>query len=407
MLLNAKLENQKNKNGGWTFAIYTIITMCVYILPALKIKIPYVIAGPLMLISLLVIAMLDDELLKYSLILVFISFCFFTLNLMNKVSLTNAINEMIRNIRFFLPVIWCVYCVKNVDENRQKVVLFAFLFIAGFIMIKTLTALAEDAMIARLLAQGKETSDSKINSYRLSNIGGFEFSYMMGVLDLCSLWVFLNRKEVWVKIISIGAYILIFYYIIQAQYTTLLLLTFVGSVVLLFAYYKNIWFRILLVFFSVLLIYFIGDIFSILADLFSNVLLGAKFDQLAEFVKYGSAEELGSRPELIRHSFETWLMNPILGADASKLNSHSLIMSTLAGTGLVGFSLLAYLFYKSYKLIDGYLLEYNKGKSLFKCSTLFLIALAFFNPIGYVFEMTIITYFILPICIKSFANKEQ
>ena len=102
-----KLNNQKNKNSGWLFAIYTIITMCVYILPAAKFLVPYFIAGSLMLVSMLAFMLQDDEMLEYSLVLLFISFYFLLINLIRDMSIVDAVNDMIRNLRFFIPAMWC------------------------------------------------------------------------------------------------------------------------------------------------------------------------------------------------------------------------------------------------------------------------------------------------------------
>ena len=121
---NVIFENKTTKSKGWLFAIYTIITMCIYILPALKLRVPYLIAAPLMLISLIYIALKDEQMLKYSISLVFISIYFLLTNLIKNMTLTEAINDMIRNIRFFIPVMWGIFCLRNIGEKQQRTILF-------------------------------------------------------------------------------------------------------------------------------------------------------------------------------------------------------------------------------------------------------------------------------------------
>lgn len=404
MTNNIKLENQNNKNNGWLFALYTIITMCIYILPALKLRIPYIFAGLLMLISLVIIALQDKEMFKYSAVLIISSFYFFLLYLIRNMTITDSINEMIRNIRFFIPVMWTIYAFERLNRKHIKMILICFLVMATYILYNTLTALGENPEIARLLAQGTASeSGAELNSYRLSNIGGFEFSYMMGIVSLIVMWMFLIQKKVWVKIVLLACYVLIFNYILQSQYATLLFLTFAGTVILLFLFNKNIVLRLFLVLFSLVLIFNITDIAFYLSNLFKGSVLERKFLQIANALVKGTTEELGSRPELIINSFNAWLKNPIFGLDARELNSHSLIMGTLASGGLIGIALFVCLYIISLKLIHATINEYKQGISLFICSSIFLIALSFFNPIGYVFEMTIATFFLVPICIKYFS----
>ena len=208
---------------------------------------------------------------------------------------------------------------------------------------------------------------------------GFEFSYMMGIIALCLMWLFTVQKKPWIKIGALFLYLLSFYYILQSQYTTLLLLTFLGSVILLFVQTKSMFLRVIIALLSLLLVIYIVDILYYLSDLFNGSVLQSKFIKIAKSITQGDTSELGSRPELLRNAFVVWSNNPIFGSYDKNLNAHSLIMSTLANTGVVGFGFLAYLAVSSFKIQKKSLKEYKNGLSLHYCATGFVFLLAFFK----------------------------
>ncbi len=400
---NAKIEKERN----WIFISYVIFTVIVYVLPSMKIRVPYMMAALLMLASFPFLITRSERTFKYAMLLLFISlyyiirYAFFS-----TYGLSDAINEGIRNIRFFLPVLWGTYALNFLDKNRSRVFLLCFFVLVIYVLFNTLIALEGDPEIARLLAQGTASdSGAKLNSYRLSNIGGFEFSYMTGIIALCLMWLFLVQKNFWVKTSALIGYVLTFYYILQSQYTTLLLLTFIGTVFLLFKLKKNILFRIVLVLLGLILIFSITDIFYFLSNVFEGSVLERKFLQIANALSTGNSEELGSRPGLLKNALNVWLQNPVFGSYYENLNAHSLIMTILATTGLVGLGLWIYLVYISFHQIGRFLKQYKTGLPLFYCVTCYFLLLSFLNPIGYVFEITIVTYLIVPMFIKIFSRE--
>ncbi len=401
------LKNREKNNKF--FVCYLILTILVYILPAMKLSVPYILAALLMCSSLLYLMLKDNDIIKYMVVLLFISlFFFFRYAFYSSYTLVDAMNETVRNIRFFIPVLWGVYILRNCDVKLIRIILIVFFILVVYILNNTLKALEQNSEIARLLAQGTASdSGAKLNSYRLSNIGGFEFSYMMGIVALCLMWLVTTQKKLWIKCLALILYCLSFYYILQSQYTTLLLLTFLGSVILLFVQTKSMFLRVIIALLSLLLVIYIVDVLYYLSDLFNGSVLQSKFIKIAKSITQGDTSELGSRPELLKEALLEWSNNPIFGSYDKNLNAHSLIMSTLANTGVVGFGFLVYLAVASFKIQKKFLTGYKIGLPLYYCVTGFIILLSFFNPIGYVFEITIVGYFIVPIFIKALNTQKN
>ena len=402
-----KLENQKNKKNGWLFAIYSIITMCIYILPAAKLTIPYLIAGSLMLISLVIIALQDDKMLEYSLFLVFVSFYFLLLNLIKGMSIASAINDMIRNLRFFLPVMWGIYCIKNIGKKQQKTIIFCFLLISGFILIKTLIALEENHWIARILAQDQSYSDSEVNQYRLDNVGGYSFSYMMGAVALIITWFALTKSKFWIKLLCFICLILCYYYLIQTMYTTLLLFVSIGIVIIIIFMIKNKYLKSIPFFLFALTLICLPAILEYASGLFgSDSLLSTKFMQMHDAITGEGVDALGARPELISNAIYNWLNAPLFGG-AYNTPTHSVIFEYLQQSGIVGLSLWLFLFYISWKVALNQLKKNKLDIRLFNIISLYLFVLSIFNDTKACYEITIVVFFITTVLSMLFCRKNK
>jgi len=406
MLNNIELKNQKNIKRGWLFAIYTIITMCVYILPALKIKVPYLLAGPLMLISLVIIAIKDDKMLRYASILLLISVYFLLVNLIKNMSIADSLNDLIRNVRYFLPVMWGIYCLKNVGKKQQKTILICFLIISGFMLYKTLSALEKEPWIARMLAEDQATSDAEVNQYRLENVGGYPFSYMIGAVLLIIFWISLSSKNFWIKLLCFATTILCYYYIIQTMYTTLLLLVSVGIVIITIVKIKNPLLKCVPIILFALALLYLPVVLKYVSGLFdSDSLLTKKFMQMYNAITGEGVEALGTRPELISKAIDNWLKSPIFGA-INYTPSHSTIIEYLQQGGIVGFVLNLFMVVFSWKACVNVLRKKSIEATLFNIILMYMMVLSFFNDIRTCYEITIAVFFITMIVSVLFCKKK-
>lgn len=255
----------------------------------------------------------------------------------------------------------------------------------------------ENQWIARLLAENKATTDASLNMYRLRNIGGFEFSYMLGVVAFCLTWTALNSKSMFIKMFSILTVILSFYYIIQSMYTTLLILTSLGVTSLLLLQLKNAYLKIIIILVALFLLSFLPSIINFVMNLFpTDNLLYQKFENIYVALINDDVDRMSSRPELLRNALHLWLQSPFIGITVED-RSHSTIISSLVCGGIVGFSIWLALIVFTWKFLYRKLKHNKINLNLFCVSFAYLVLLLIFNPIGYVFELPIATFFIVPI----------
>ena len=400
--MNLRRENKHNSilQQFSVFLFYILIVCTVYILPALKFVVPYMIAAAVMLVTVVPFFLKKCPWTVYVVAMCAVFLMLTTISIITETasSPVEAVNAvLIRNVRFFLPIFWSCYTFEYTTKKQQMIFLILFAIVVIFVLIKTLIALETDPWIARVLAQGKESAGMSINKYRLDNVGGFEYSYMMGIIAFCFTWFALKAKSILFKIISVAAVVLTFYYIIGTMYTTLLLLTFVGVFILLFLNIKSPFVRGLLIVMAVVAIFFLAPILGYLSTAFpKDSLLNVKFQSFYYALTQGNIGKVGSRPEKIIHSVEQWLKSPLFGIYNPTSNAHSLVFSTLETGGIIGFIPWLATFFMGYDIL----------KKVCKCgdtqlilvSFMYVIALSVFNPIGYVFEVTIAAFFIAPLC---------
>ncbi|MBE6795486.1 MAG: hypothetical protein E7533_02750 [Ruminococcaceae bacterium] len=397
------LRRKVNKKGDRTamlFMLYAIITIIAYTLPMLKITLPYMGVALLLLASLAFFMYKNVKWMYFVIVLCITSVIVMAINMMTGVQdLVGAMNEMIKNIRFFIPFLWGCYAIKNCNEKQRKFVLIAFGILCAYILVNTLQALAENPTIARELAKSTSRESAERNAYRMNNVGGFEFSYLMGIVTIGLVWNSINAKDIKLRIVSIVAAVIGYYFIIQTMYTLLLILTVMGTVLVVFYKTKSTIIRFCLILSAVALLFFMEPFLKLLADLFSfNFGLQEKFTSMYLAVKFDDVDMVGSRPGMLKAAFLNWTEHPLLGGrHAVDSNAHSLIMTCLETSGLVGFGLWIGFFATGWKMVKKELHKKQIEVALFDCAMIYVLVLSFFNPIGYHFEIVFTAFFIVPI----------
>jgi len=380
------------------FIIYLLITILIYILPSMKIQIPYLISGSLMLLTVVIFLFKTHNLDDYIFFILLSSFVLMIINwITGAYSFVESINQAIRNIRFFIPCLWTVYCIKYCSLKKGKVLLIIFLCVYFMILTKTLDALNSDQWITRILAKSSTEDTPEIRAYRLQNIGGFEFSYMTGIIALLFFYGAISFEKIWSKILSLSLFASCFYFIIKTMYTTLLILTSIGILLMVLFKSKSHIFRLFTVLIFGVLFFTLPQILLILSEYFDGSLLSTKFLQIHDTLTGQGLDSLGSRPEKILSAISLWSQHPIFGSNSTEANAHSLFFETLASSGLAGCSVMVITFIWTYKIIVKEIIGIGIDPMLTRISFVFIGLLSFFNPIGYCFELPIAAFFVAPI----------
>ena len=394
----------------WFFTIYTVATMVCYLLPYTQFVMPYTIMAPLMLFSFVWMFCGGEEGIVYSAIVVVVSLILmFTILIAQELDMVTGINTAIREMRFFLPVLWGVFGLKYANQKQRKIILIVFVAIILLVVYKTIEAVRDEPMIVRLLAQDKTRGNTEINAYRLNNVAGYTFSYMMGAVVICAAWI--SASSSYGKLLrgaGIIVLILSFFFVVETMYATLLILSFLGIVLVLFVKSKNIITKVVIIFFGLISLILMEDIMEWLSKLFTfSDVLHEKFGDMHDAIKYGDISHVGARPRLIFEALENWVKSPLFGS--SEVNrAHSTVFSVLQESGLVGLSLWIATISYGTKLVFNRLKIMNIDTGMFGVCMAYVAILSIFNDIRSVYELTIVVFFIVPLLSVYIAdNKER
>lgn len=380
------------------YVLYVVSIILIYFLPRFKVTLPYVLVGMWMLIFLIPSYKCNMKSRNFIYILLASSIYIFIADIfIADVSIIDSLNEFIRNIRFYIPLLFLIFFMKNPNKHYIKQIIIAFIGINGYILYKTYSALIKDQWITRVLAKSKMLDTPELRNLRLQNVGGFEFSYMIGVVTICLTWTTFKAKNKKIKICSGIMALITYLYIIKTMYTTLLLLTTFGIMLVILFNLKHPVTKIAVVAGFIMMFTLLPAVFLRLSEIFSESLLSTKFIQMHDALTGGGVNALGSRSIHLENAFEIWMKNPIFGGFAKDTKSHSFIMSILEKNGLIGFLIFVNLIIRAKNIVCWYLKNNKTSVILFYIVLVYMLLLSFLNPIGYIFEITITVFFIVPL----------
>ena len=212
------------------------------------------------------------------------------------------------------------------------------LFVTLFTSITTIygTYLFSGASPCRELATGQNSSVLAI--YKMANIGGYGYIYYLVIITPCLVRLLLKRFSWNVLIVLLCN----FYCIIRSEYTTALLLTFLGLCLSIMMFSKSKLLKVAMVMVGVLALTSFGQqlLYWGISQFSDSYSVSSRLEMVAEFSETGSTYgDMEDRGMLYNMSWNTFLDNPIFGgrfSDMCKLGNHSEFLDFLGYSGLVG-----------------------------------------------------------------------
>lgn len=405
------MQDVRLRVGNRTFsvvALYAIFISVCYILPVIKYSVPYMLLGAALLLTYVLSLLsfkIDSEVVLPAVL------CACGLFVMQAVvvmpgNVVEGVNECIRALRYMAPGILFLMIDKCRSANKRMMFLIFAVIVAVilFVCYKTLIKLDEDSMIARILAGGSGL-DEEFKRLRFENIGGFEFSYASGFLCIFAFFLVLDSGNKLISAISLAAFLYLGYYIVRAQYMTLLILVAGTCAVYLYARTTGKK-RLAVAAVGIAAIFFLPALVESLgggAEENTDVLM-EKFDQFQSVGEEGVGV-LGRRPTLYLESFLNFLKSPVWGHPRMKngffvsglVDSHSSLLGYLQNMGIIGGILFYYPLIKLMKACYRRVKDLSAHAGLFwkiLCASLFVLSVL--NPIQYCFEFSFMVFLCIP-----------
>ena len=312
---------------------------------------------------------------------------------------------------------------REIKHFFSKFSQYFFMYFPGLLIARTLkTSSKEQKTALTLLIIGlfsiviyNTLQELRINPYAMrewetfneledENIGNYYFVYaipiVMLVISMC-----MTKLKMFSKIINAGMLVFLFYFLFEAKYTLAILIAFIGFVLQVLISLKTIYTKIIFTVAVTVVGFFIPDILLFISQNVDSMQVSIRFRELYSFFSSGdsSGYNLNGRLTLYLKSLEAFAHSPIIGNRNLDFDGHATCLTVLSDTGIIGgipFYYLLFTMNKRTKL----LLEENK--KFFLPAFVCLLCMGFSNPIHSSLPLSFSVWFIVPLIINTFINKE-
>ena len=266
-----------------------------------------------------------------------------------------------------------IYIIESRNYKLGRNLFILYLLINLITCITTYYGNLKFPEASRALATGMSESQDMMRIYQTANIGGFSFVYSMVMLIPILIYTWKQRKvfshSILFGILSLGYIIVIFFTLIEAEYTTAILLCilsmslfFVGNS--LDAKKLILLCLICFLLFLTLKVPIANTLFNIseniesinISDRLKDLSFSLK-DNKFDSSNYDS--DLTMRQNHYNKSFDTFISNPLGSWTQKNIGGHSFILDSLGKFGILGLFFILLLYIKLYKI---YILP-SKGNS--------------------------------------------
>lgn len=261
----------------------------------------------------------------------------------------------------FVPILTTIFVCCFTDRKFKS----AYLQIAMFLILATsITSIIglnsfPDACRESASFGNKE----RVLMYERMNIGGYDFIYSLTVFIPVSFWIISHTKKT-LKVINVITFFAVCYCVYKSSFTIALLLAIVSallSIVHIKPKYKPFVYGILIVFLFLICTGILSSLIRILSQAVESDYVSDRLLQLSMLLGGVNINDISTntsteRLELYRTAWRGFLDSPVWGHNIvifhkETMSGHSLVLDTLAGSGLIGAVVLAFVFMTLYRLL--------------------------------------------------------
>lgn len=398
----------KARVDSFLLCLYCVGYLILTLLPMAKYSVSYIISGTYCLVPVALVFLKFPE-WRTNIFVIGATglFCGIIVYLLENGGLSEVVNIPINFLRFFMPCL-LFFVLSRVPAVYKWVVWIIAAVIMIFVTVKTLDAIDTNDMIARLLAQGD--TGEKITTFRMENIGGFGFCYAVGLTFPLWISTIIDTKNKWVKGFAIVLAILTFWFVLKVQYMILLIMCVFTVLLAIIFRPVNAFKKMFAVIFIVFLIMLMPLILRLITQLNIGQHIAGKIENVAAFLDGSvTAGSTTNRVNLYKDAFFEFLHSPVWGVAQSVQAPicHSTWLTLACTSGLFGIASFAYMISVVYKGVLKIMSEHNLNKIPFVVTFITLVVLAFFNPVNYAYEISLVVFLFVPLTMLLFGEKKE
>ena len=399
------MQDTKLRFRNIFMSVYIVAIVALLVLPMLKYNVKYilVILFTVPFVAVYMLKKRKSAIVFFGFLLTLVSFFIFNFLVNTPLNINASINMSILLYMCFIPFFIFDYLVNSDSVWEIRLVIIGTVAIFVFVMIMTSIAFIDDPTIARSLASGR-TDDEYINSMRMQNVGGFGFSYAVGMF-IPYIAIRIVRSSGNIRFVFIALYIALFMYALFCQYTTLLFVAIAFSTVIFIWGSKNALTKSILLFVSLLVLINLTGIFKFLGNHIPFTSLAYHLKNL--YISMSTGEETNSRLLAAKRCIGLFRRNPFFGANLlDRYNSyivnhgHSTYFGILASNGIAG---LGILLFATVSIMRSIYVKTNPNKMNIIIFIMYIV-LGFLNPTHNAFEISVVVFLLIPL-IEFYENK--
>lgn len=390
-----------------------LLLMLWFIMPSVNVALTYVpVAIASAIFTFLTFVTDRKHILNYILIFLpclFIALLYFIVPY--SFSLKPAVNIFQQMVIFTAPVMLATYLINLDDRNTKynrfyKLSLLAVAVCILTVYLITMKELSVHPNICRALAAGVYNEKyEELIIYRRQNVGGFGFSYAMGIIEIASFYSavrYKGKKRIIYAIVALALLV----FVIRAQFMTLLILCVTINFLTSLRFAKSYATKAFIVFAIVLLLVFSGPITGALAGLITGERLSERMYALSGFLEGDGYNSW--RLEFIKDCLESISKHLFFGqpdmlnnyeARSISANSHSTQFKLLVDIGLAGSVIYNYYLFYLRKYMVKLICRNGGNPEPFIICFWFLWILSWLNPVFQNYELPFALFLVIPLFI--------
>lgn len=295
------------------------------------------------------------------------------------------------------PMLFFVRLQLFANQLKKMIVLFSILGICCYVAFNTYTALSLNERIARSFAENLERTEGDIGSY--------SFVYTMSILTTTAGVAFCMSKKLWFKIINVATIIVLYAFLLKAQYSLAVLIASITIALALFLNTRRAELKVLIIFCLLVSLWGVPDLLYYISRNVESGDISLRFSEVADML---SGKELGynagGRLQLYWDSIKFFFYSPIWGHADLPFNGHATLLTVFSYTGLLGGIPFCYILFALKKQVLQ-LLNFEDADKYFLPVFLSLILQGLTNPIDSVFSLYVVLWLLAPLLIELFASK--
>lgn len=399
------MQDTKLRFRNIFMSVYILAIIALLVLPMLKYSVRYI---PIVLFTVPFVAVYmlkkrKSAIVFFGFLMTLVSFFIFNFLVNTPLNTNASINMSILLYLCFISFFIFDYLANSDSVWEIRLVIIGTVAIFVFVIIMTSIAFIEDPTIARSLASGR-TDDEYINSMRMQNVGGFGFSYAVGMF-IPYIAIRIVRSTGKIRFVFIALYIALFMYALFCQYTTLLFMAIAFSTVIFIWGSKNALTKSILLFVSLLVLINLAGIFKFLGNHIPFTSLAYHLKNL--YISMSTSEETNSRLLAAKRCIGLFRQHPFFGVNMfDSYNSyivnhgHASYFPVLASNGIIGLGILLLI---TVSIMRSLYLKINFNKMNIVIFIMYIV-LGFLNPTHNAFEISVVVFLLIPL-IELYENK--